>query len=84
MQALWGDVLASEVIKPGRISVRTLGLLRDLDSNTARVFLRLCSATIYLKGSDGTIFDARVPSLGGNAAHNALALYGLNFGAVIG
>lgn len=79
MQALWGSVLAGEVRAPGATSMRTLGILKDLDATTARLFSRLCSAAVYLKASDGVVFDARVPSLGGDAAQNALASYGLGF-----
>ena len=79
MQALWGSVLAGEVRAPGATSVRTLGILKDLDATTARVFSRLCSAAVYLKSSDGEVFDARVPSLGGDAAQNSLASYGLGY-----
>ena len=68
MQALWARVL------------RTLDILKDLDERTARLFSRLCSAAIYLKGIDGKIIDARVPSLGGNAAQNSIMQYGLDFG----
>ena len=34
---------------------------------------------MYLKASDGAVFDARVPSLGGDAAQNSLESYGLSF-----
>ena len=79
MQALWGEVLANEVLQPGRTSVRTLGILKNLDSTTARLFLRLCSLAVYLTGEDEKIFDARVPSLGKNAAQNSLDPYGITF-----
>ncbi len=82
MQTLWGSVLAGEVREPGATSMRTLGILKDLDATTARLFSRLCSVAVYLKRQDGEIFDARVPSLGGNAAHNSLEKYGLGFGAL--
>ncbi len=82
MQALWGRVLAGEVRQPGLTSLRTLGILKDLDVATAALFSRLCSAALILVGSDGEIFDARVPSLGGNAGQNSLAPYGLGYGAL--
>ena len=82
MQVLWGSVLAGEVREPGTTSIRTLGILKDLDAITARLFSRLCSAAVYLKGRDGEIFDGRVPSLAGDAAHNSLEKYGLGFGAL--
>ena len=80
MQALWGRVLAGQVRKPGTTSMRTLGILKDIDVTTAQLFSRLCSAAVYLKGGEGEIFDARVPSLGGDAGQNSIAEYGLNFG----
>ena len=80
MQFLWARVLAGEVREPETTSMRTLDILKDLDERTARLFSRLCSAAIYLKGIDETIIDARVPSLGGNAAQNSIMQYGLDFG----
>ena len=82
MQVLWGRVLAGEVRKPGLTSMRTLGILKDLDADTARLFSRLCSAAVFLIGGDGEIFDARVPSLGGNAGHNSLETFGFGYGAL--
>ena len=79
MQVLWAKVLAGEVQDPGMTSMRTLDILKDLDETTARLFSRLSSAAIYLTGHDGKIFDARVPSLGGNAGQNSIARYGLDF-----
>lgn len=59
--------------------MRKLGILKNLDSTTARLISRLCSAAVYLEASDGEVFDARVPSLGGDAAQNSLRSYGLSF-----
>ncbi len=50
----------------------------ELDSAIANLFLRLCSLCICLKADD-IYLDARVASLGGNAASNALQNYGLGF-----
>ena len=83
MQSLWAKVLAGEVEKPGSTSIQTLSILKNLDQATARLFGKLSSICISLR-LDGNQFsdasDARVPSLGGNAAHNALQKYGLGFG----
>ncbi len=81
MQKIWARILAGEVEKPGRASIRTLSILRNLDQMTAELFQRFCSACVSLEVS-GMIMDARVPSLGGNAAHNALGQYGFNFGVL--
>ena len=80
MQALWTRVLAGQVREPEMTSIRTLGILKDIDETTARLFSRFCSAAVYLKGRGGEIFDARVPSLGGDAGQNSIAKYGLGFG----
>ena len=82
MQVLWGRVLAGQVRKPGLTSMRTLGILKDLDADTAALFSLLCSVALLSVGSDGEIFDARVPSLGGDAGENSLAPYGLDYGAL--
>ena len=76
---MWSTVLAGEVRETGTTSIRTLGILRDIDEMSARLFSRFCSAAVYLKSGDGKIFDARVPSLDGNAAHNSIEKYGLGF-----
>ena len=79
LQVLWGRVLAGEVRKPGLTSMRTLGILKDLDADTARLFSWLCSAAVLLTASDGEIVDARVPSLGVDAGQNSLETFGLGF-----
>lgn len=80
MQAFWSRVLAGEVQRPGATSIRTLGILRDIDTATAQLFTRFCSLAIYLKDHDGNILDCRVPSLGGDPAQNSLLDFGIHFG----
>ena len=80
IQSLWSRVLAGQVREPGTTSMRTLDILKDVDVTTARLFWRFCSAAVYLKGREGEILDARVPSLGGNAGQNAIAKFGFDFG----
>ncbi len=81
MQVLWARVLSGEVERQGSTSVRTLEILRNLDQSTAELFRRFCSACVFLlTGSD--VWDARVPSLGGNAAANSLGAHGLDFGVL--
>ena len=82
MQLLWAKVLAGEVERPGRTSLRTLGVLRDLDRETAVAFRKLCSAAVSIRPDGNTFLDARVPSLGGDAAQNALQSHGLVFGSL--
>lgn len=79
MQLLWSRVLAGEVERPGRSSVRTLGILRNLDRETAKLFSKLCSLCISIRLDDDHFLDARVPSLGKNAAQNGLKDYGLGY-----
>ena len=74
----WARILAGETERPGSISVRTLNVLDGLDQATARLFRRLCSMATYIL-VDGQYIDSRVPSLGGNAASNALKDYGIAF-----
>ena len=42
MQILWGKILAGEVASPGRFSLRTLDILRNLSRHEAEVFQRAC------------------------------------------
>jgi hypothetical protein len=79
MQLLFGRILASEINQPSSFSIKTVKLIGQLDSRTANLFRLLCSLSISLRLSDNNIIDARVLSLGGNAASNSLQNYGLNF-----
>ena len=80
MQVLWAKVLAGEVERPGSTSGRTLGILRDMDRRTARLFATLCSAcTFWGHMPGGGVLDARVVSLGSSAAMNSLEEFGLSF-----
>ena len=82
MQVLWARVLSGEVERHGSTSVRTLEILRNLDQATAGLFRRLCSACVFLCPTESGVLDARVPSLGGNAAANSLRAHGLDFGVL--
>ena len=79
LQSLWAKVLAGEVERAGSTSIRSLGILKNLDQVTARLFSRFCSVCMYTSIKEKEIMDARVPSLGGNAGTNSLQKYGLNF-----
>ncbi|MBN3989266.1 MAG: DUF2806 domain-containing protein [Nostoc sp. NMS2] len=78
MQLLFGRILAGEIQKPSSFSIKTVNLLGELDRAVAALFLKLCSLCVCLKVRDSYL-DARVPSLGRNAASNALRDYGLSF-----
>ena len=82
MQNLWSRVLSGEVERAGTTSIRTLGVLKNLDQSTALLFKKFCSVCVFLTADDVTIMDARVPSLGGNAASNSLKAHGLAFGVL--
>ena len=79
MQALWAKILAGEVERPGSTSIRTLGIMKDLDRSIAGDFRRLCTLSLTLALPDGPLIDCRTASLGGNAASNVLQDYGLAF-----
>ncbi len=81
MQSLWAKVLAGEIERPGSTSIQTLSILRNLGLATAIVFRRFCSVCVSVS-FESHFSDARVPSLGSNAAGNALQSYGLNFGTL--
>ena len=54
LQSLWAKVLAGEVEKPGSTSLRTLGILKDLDQSTSILFRTLCSARMaFVIGQPG-------------------------------
>ena len=79
LQDLWAKILSGEVERAGRTSLRTLGILKDVDARTAELFSVFCSAAIYLTVSEGRVIDARVPSLHGDASQNSLRPFGLGF-----
>ena len=80
MQTLWAKVLAGEVERPGSTSIKTLSILKNLDRVSAALFRTLCSACVSIRLDENQFIDARVPSLGSNAASNGLQEYGLDFG----
>ena len=79
MQALWARILAGEVERPGSTSIRTLGIMKDLDRSIAVPFRRLCTLSLAYGLPDGALIDCRAASLGGDAGRNALQDYGLPF-----
>ena len=79
MQSLWAKVLSGEVEREGSTSIRTLGILKNLDKKTAQTFSNLCSACTFLIPDGRTIRDARIPSLGGSPGANCLKKYGFTF-----
>ena len=78
MQVLWAKILSSEVRKPRSTSIRTIGILKDMDQEIAKLFEKYCSCCAHF-GVGEYIQDARVISIGGNAGSNSLAAYGLEY-----
>ena len=55
----------------------------DMDQATAELFQKVCSMSIVFGDFfDRTVYDIRVPSLGGNPGQNELRKYGLSFGKI--
>ena len=80
MQLLFGRILAGEIRKPESYSIKAVKIIGELNQNAATLFKKLCSACIVLEISNAeSVLDVRVPSMGGNAASNALSKYGLGF-----
>ena len=80
MQLLFGKILAGEIRRPSSFSIKAVKIMGEIDTVSANLFKRLCSMCIVLRILDtNQILDARVVSLSGNAAHNALQEYGLGF-----
>ena len=78
MHDLFGSILAGEIVRPGSFSIRAVKILGQMDLSAAKLFQKLCSVSISMQAI-GNFLDARVASLGGHAANNALANYGLSF-----
>ena len=62
MQKLWGKILSGEVESPGRTSLRTLDLLRNMSISDARMFETVCT---FVLGSDFIFYDKSVEGLEG-------------------
>ena len=82
LQDLWAKVLAGEVEKPGRTSLRTLSVLRDLDKTTAALFEKLCSIALFTIPRLNQVSGGIVATLGADATGNALAVYGVDYHAL--
>ena len=81
MQFRFAQVLAGEIEKPGSHSIKAVKALGDMDQTIADLFQKLCSVCVVLEAPFAKhIFDIRVPAIGGKAAQNSLAKYGLSFG----
>ena len=79
MQRLWARILAGQVERPGSTSIKSLGILKDLDEATATLFRKFCSICVSIRHGGINFEDARVPFLGDYSAGNALRDYGFEF-----
>ena len=78
IQELWARVLAREIQNPDSVSIRTLAILKTLDTKTARLFETLCSMCFVANQKDNPL-NAVVPSFSGDPGENALIDYELSF-----
>ena len=80
MRLLFGRILAGEIRKPGRYSIRTVRILGQLDQNAATLFKRLCSVSAGLIDSaSGNIISFKAISLENNPlSSHTLEKYGLS------
>ena len=79
MQTLWAKVLAGEVERPGSTSGRTLSVLRDLDSATARLFASICALSLFTIPTDGNPAAGIVVSLDSDSIDDPLVSYGIGY-----
>ena len=80
MQLRFGRILAGEIRKPGSYSIKAVKTLGELNQSAAVLFKKLCSLCVVTETPyDSDIVDARVVSIEGDAAQNALEKYGLGF-----
>lgn len=79
MRLLFGRVLANEIQRPSSFSIKTVKLLRELDTRAAALFQKLCTCSISMRAGPQHLIDARVPALGGSAGSNSLQAFGLSF-----
>ncbi|MYG43074.1 MAG: DUF2806 domain-containing protein, partial [Rhodobacteraceae bacterium] len=59
MQILWAKVLAGQVERPDSTSLRTLGVLQEMDRNTAKLFEKFCSMCMFLEFDESAFIDGR-------------------------
>lgn len=56
LQNYWAKVLANEIHEPGRVSLKALGILINLDMNDAKAFDSLCQSVV-VKIEDGQLSE---------------------------
>lgn len=77
MQSVWACLLAKEVEHPGSFSLRTLSVVRQLSSDNAASFGKLCSLVWIIDGAEvPIIFDH-------NMSRRVYLTVGLRFGSLM-
>lgn len=61
LQELWAEILASEVIKPGQTSRRTLEVVRRLSVEEAVIFEKVAEYVIYMEDVKNGVVDYFIP-----------------------
>jgi len=65
LQLLWARILAGEVASPGKFSIRTMQLLKTLNSREATLFFDYCSGVFGFSGRNEKVY-ARIIGLKSN------------------
>ena len=71
MQKIWAKILAGEVESPGRTSLRTLDILRNMTKRDAEMFKDMCE---YVMNNDFVFYDDSVKDINALKYNNLLHL----------
>lgn len=78
MALVFGKILSGEIVKPGTFSIKTLKIVSELDSNSAKTFQIMCNNSIFVMAGD-EIFDAKICCMDGQPDQNSLREFGLSY-----
>ena len=79
MQILWGKILAGEVASPGRFSLRTLDVVRNLSTTEAREFENVCRFMIFDRAEKVAV----LPNLRPRTFDETYSPFGLEFSSIL-
>ena len=79
LKVLWGRLLADEVARPGLTSLRTLSILRDLDTEVANIYSRFCSLSFTLVAGSTQVVGMGVVAVRGRPSENKLQEFGIGY-----
>ena len=82
MQHLFARILAGEILQPGSYAIKSVRTVSEMRRDIAMCFQRLCSICISQE-IQSDVLDVRALVFEGTAGNNALAAYGLDFGALV-